>query len=151
MTDTKPTPPEVIDRLFSRLAATYGAEWTRQWAGVPMTDVKTAWGHELSGYMRNLAAIAHALDNLPDRCPNVIQFRNLCRSAPARAVPVIEAPKASPERVATELAKLAPATAKTDGREWARRIIGRHEQGDKIRPHSLSMARSALRLDRVGA
>ncbi len=27
--------------------------------------------------------VAWALENLPERCPNVIEFRNLCRQAPA--------------------------------------------------------------------
>jgi len=95
----------VIDRLFKRLAATYGSAWTSQWAGTPMNDVKSAWMYELDGYVNHLSAIAYALDNLPERCPNVIQFKHLCRAAPsAPPVPRIEPPKASPEIVAKVLA-----------------------------------------------
>lgn len=135
---------DVIDRLFTRLAASYGAEWTRQWAKVPMNDVKTAWSYELGGYISHLSAIAYALDNLPERCPSLIAFRNICRAAPGRVVPMIESPKADPERIAAALATLAPATPRTDGHEWARRIIARHKQGDKLMPYSLNLAQSAM-------
>lgn len=139
------TMAEVIDRLFSRLLATYGAAWTRQLSDVPIADVKTAWGYELSGYIDHLDAIAYGLDNLPERCPNVIQFRNLCRAAPARDVPRIEAPKADPARVAEVLAKLSTPTEKVDSKEWARRIIARHTQGDRIGVFALNQAQSGLK------
>lgn len=150
MNKTPITMAESIDWLFTRLAGTYGAQWTRQWEGTPMTDVKAAWGHELSAYAGNPSAIKHALDNLPERCPNVIQFRNLCRTAPARTVPQIEAPKADPARIREELAKLAPAPERVDGREWARRIVARHAQGERLGVFALNLAQSALR-DRMGA
>lgn len=148
----KITMADVIDRLFTRLSATYGAAWTRQWADVPIVDVKTAWGHELAGYIDHMQAIGYALDNLPERCPNVIQFKHLCRAAPQRDVPRIEAPKADPARVAEVLSKLAlPPTTGHDPKAWARRIVARHEQGDNIRPYSLKLAQSALKLNLLGA
>ena len=149
MSKNPTTMADVIDRLFTRLSATYGPDWTRQCANVPMNDIKTAWGHELAGYINHLAAIAYALDSLPERCPNVIQFRNLCRAAPARAVPLIEAPKADPVRKAEALAKLSDAPARTDGREWARRIISRKDAGEYIYPCTLGMAMSALGLKKA--
>lgn len=144
-------PTKAIDRLFERLAATYGAQWTRQWQDVPMADVKTAWAHELSGFSGSLNRIAWALENLPPKCPNVIEFKNLCRQAPAPEAPRLPEPKADPERVKAELAKLAPvrqsvATSQRDGREWARRIVARSEAGDRIRPITLRFAKEALRI-----
>lgn len=146
MTKEPVTMAESIDWLFTRLAGTYGAQWTRLWDGSPITDVKSAWGYELSGYAGNPSAIRYALENLPERCPNVIQFRNLCRAAPTVQPQRIDGPKADPERVAAELAKLAeiPARPKNDMREWARRIIGREKQGDNVSRYSLHCARSAL-------
>ena len=38
---------EAIDRLFQRLAATYGAAWDRSLGQAPIADVKTAWAHEM--------------------------------------------------------------------------------------------------------
>ena len=69
---------EVIDRIFHRLSATYGADWARQCATVPIADVKTALAQDLAGYINNLLAISYTFENLPERCPNVIQFRNPC-------------------------------------------------------------------------
>jgi hypothetical protein len=123
-------PTKAIDRLFERLAATYGAAWTRQWADVPMSDAKTAWAHELSGYGNRLDVLAWALENLPERCPNVIEFRNMCRRAPAPDLPRLPEPKADPERLKAELSKLGEiraqvAKSSTDGRDWAGRILAK--------------------------
>jgi hypothetical protein len=132
-------PVKAIDRLFERLSATYGAAWTRQWADVPVNDVKSAWGHELSGF-----------GDLPERCPNVIEFKNLCRRAPEKERPRLPEPKANPERLKKELSKLGEARkeiaskSKYDHKEWAKRIIARHEAGEKVRPISLKFAQEAL-------
>jgi hypothetical protein len=128
-------PIKAVDRLFERLGATYGEQWNRQWVNIPINDVKSAWGHELSGFGGQLEAIAWGLENLPERCPNVIEFRNLCRRAPAPELPRLPEPKADPERVRRELSKLGQIkqqvlTIKTlDSKEWARRLIARHEGG----------------------
>lgn len=149
MSKNPPSMAEVIDRLFTRLAASYGAEWTRQWDGVPIGDVKTAWGHELAGFAKNLPAIAHALENLPERCPNVIQFHNLCRTAPGPVVVFLPQPKADPARVAAELAKMVPAAAV--GRlDWARRLQAKDEMSpSSVTPTIRKMYRDALGLNRV--
>lgn len=145
-------PTKAIDRLFERLSATYGAAWTRQWADVPINDLKAAWAHELAGFAGNLEALAWALENLPERCPNVIEFRNLCRRAPAPELPRLPEPKADPERLKLELSKLGAVRAKAvagaglvDHKAWARRIMGRFDAGDRINPTTLRFAREALR------
>lgn len=140
---------KAIDRLFERMAATYGGQWSRQWADVPMADVKAAWGHELSGYAGNLQAVAWALENLPERCPNVIEFRNLCRRAPQNEALKLPEPKADPERVQRELSRLGDVRKKVmstsiDYRDWARRIIARHDAGERLNVTSLRFAREAL-------
>jgi len=145
-------PTKAIDRLFERLAATYGAAWSRQWADVPMADVKAAWAHELSSFAASLHRIAWALENLPPRCPNVIEFKHLCRQAPAPEAPRLPEPKADPERIKRELAKLGESrtktekTERTDNRQWAKRIVARHEAGESINPTSLRFAREALNI-----
>lgn len=144
-------PVQALDRLFARLAATYGAAWERSLGSTPLADVKTAWSHELSGFAGSLNRIAWALENLPPKCPNVIEFKALCRQAPTPEAPRLPEPKADPERVKAELAKLAPvrqavATSQRDGREWARRILARNEAGDRIRPITLRFAKEALRI-----
>ncbi len=144
-------PIKAIDRLFERLSATYGSAWSRQWETVPMNDVKSAWAYELGSYAQRLEAVAWALENLPERCPNAIEFRNLCRSAPAPQTPKLPEPKADPERLKAELAKLGQLRAKTvatssfDHKGWARRILGRFEGGEKLNATSVRFARDALR------
>lgn len=144
-------PTKAIDRLFERLAATYGAQWSRQWADVPMNDVKTAWAHELAGYAGSLQSVAWALENLPERCPNVIEFRNLCRRAPQPETPRLPEPTADPERVQRELSRLGDVRKKVmstsvNHRSWAHRIIALNDAGERISPTSLRFAREALRI-----
>lgn len=146
-------PTKAVDRLFERLAATYGAAWTRQWADVPLSDVKTAWAHELAGYASetSLKAVAWALENLPERAPNVIEFRAICRRAPAPELPRLPEPKADPGRLKRELSRLVDIRAKVassgvDHKAWAKSLIARDASGEKVRPISLRFAREALRL-----
>lgn len=143
--------PQAIDRLFDRLSLTYGAAFMRLYEGFETNAVKSSWAHELSGFANRLDCVAWALENLPARCPNVIEFRALCRSAPlpdANALPAPPAAPADPERVKREMAKLAMLkdAPKVDNREWARRLIQRHESGAyKSTPAALEMARDALK------
>lgn len=142
---------KAIDRLFERLAATYGAQWTRQWQDVPMTDVKTAWAHELDVFSGSLHRLAWALENLPARCPNVIEFKHLCRQAPAPDLPRLPEPKADPERLKAELSKLGELKSKvlstgTPKRlDWARAIVARHAACERVTPTVLKMAKDALK------
>lgn len=151
MNDTQKLAQDAIDKLFKRLGLTYGAAWDRSMGQAPIKDVKTTWMYELDGFLKSretLLALTWALENLPERCPNVIEFKNLCRRAPSVEPLQLEAPKADPERVKTELAKLAPARTATrnvdHGRDWARAIMRRHEAGDPVTPISLRFAGEAL-------
>lgn len=144
-------PGKAVDRIFSRLSATYGAAWDRAMGSAPLDDVKAAWAHELSGFAARLQDVAWALEHLPERCPNVIEFRNLCRQAPAPELPRLESPKADPARVAEAMQKLAPlrvqqGAACTANKDWAHRILARAEAGERITPYSLMSARMALGL-----
>lgn len=141
-------PVKAIDRLFERMAATYGAQWSRMWATVPIADVKSAWAHELSGYTNRLDALAWALENLPERCPNVIEFRNLCRQAPVPEAPRLPEPQADPQRLAAELARLGEVRRNLPdapgGKDWARRLIDRAKAGDRINRTALKFAQQAI-------
>lgn len=155
MTTAKPIDADVaIDKLFQRLAGAYMADWDRKLGQTPIKDVKTVWLHELAGFLRDShtsMAIAWALERLPERAPNVIEFRNLCRQAPAVEVPQLEAPKADPERVAAELAKMAPVkqqakTSTYDHKAWAKSLIARMKAGEPIKPIQKRFAHEALGL-----
>lgn len=140
--------PNPIDRIFRRLAATYGAAWDRSMGQAPLMDVKTAWAHELAGFTKSrddMMAIKWALENLPERCPNAIEFKRLCAQAPAQRMvelPPIP-PKADPQRVAQAIDSLSNRPTH-DPREWARRIIARQQAGEKLNPTSAQYAKQAL-------
>lgn len=142
---------KAVDRLFERLALTYGKQFTEMYATLDPQGVKTTWAYELASYDQSLHRIAWALENLPARCPNVIEFRNLCRQAPAPDVPALPEPKADPERLKQELSKLADIRAKiqtdtkVDHKAWAKRILAKYTAGERINPTSLRFAREALR------
>lgn len=138
-------PLAAIDRLFDRLAATYGRSFWSIYEGVEPGAVKTAWAHELSGFAGNLHALAWALENLPERAPNVIEFRNLARKAPATEAPRLPDAKADPQRVRNELAKLGEIrrdmpTRKAVNSDWAHRIIAKHASGIRVTRTVLAMA-----------
>lgn len=129
---------DAIDRLFTRLSATYGRDWTEAMGITPVTEAKALWAHELAQWADNLQPVAWALENLPERCPNVIAFKHLCRSAPAAAAPRLPEPQADPARVAAELAKLGQLRAKPSGtlvhsmKAWAYELQARDQAGHKI-------------------
>jgi hypothetical protein len=143
-------PLKAIDRLFDRLAATYGREWVSRWEGLDQNAIKAMWSHELGAYANHLEEIAWALENLPARAPNVIEFKQLCRSAPRREeAPQLAAPTVDPAKVNAELAKLrdllkAKPAINHDPKAWAKRIMARHEAGEMLTPVSLQYAREAL-------
>lgn len=141
-----PTP--WVDRIFHKLTLAYGRDFVGRWEGIDLNDVKTDWAHELSGFMQCPDAISYALANLPPKAPSVIEFRALARKAPLPEFKQLEAPKADTEKVALEIAKqigikqaFAP---KGDPKEWAKRIINRATNGERIRPVTLRFAREAL-------
>lgn len=150
-------PIAAIDRLFARLLGTYGSEFRNRYAGIPDGELKSIWAHELAAFATEdgLRAIAWALSNLPERCPNVIELRALARTALPAPKPTALAepePAADPERLRAEFAKLLPLreaiikNGPAPRLEWARRILARQDSGAKVSPTVLGMARSALRM-----
>ena len=142
-------PAAWIDRIFEKLALIYGREFTNRWEGLPIADVKADWAHELAGFANWPEAIKYGLENMPpDRAPTVLQFRDMCRKAPAKVMLALPEPAADPDRVKSEVAKLrnSDPTKKQDPKDWARRILARHEAGDKLNPTTLRFAREALNI-----
>lgn len=145
---------DVVEYVFKRLAATYGAAWDRSLGQAPIADVMTVWGYQLQPFTASRAAkemILWALDNLPERCPNVIEFKALCRRAPAAELPALPEPKADPERMAAALAKLAPLKASMpvgafDPKAWAKSHQARHAAGERLNANQIRCYRNALGL-----
>jgi len=139
-----------IDRLFERLSLTYGNAWQTSLGTAPLNEIKTFWLQELSGFMQSkesMMAISWALKHLPERPPNLVQFKNLCYQAPLVEKLQLPAPLADPARVSKELSKLADmriTTKRVDPKEWARKILGDYAAGAKKSPAAVEMARNAL-------
>lgn len=140
-------PASWVDRIFDKLTITYGRDFTGRYEGLDINAVKSDWGHELAAFFTHPSAIAHALSNLPDRVPSVIEFKKIARTAPAPEVPQVEHSAAGKERIAEELAKLAPIVkaryAPVDSMDWARRIVERSLHG-VVDPLPLKWAREVL-------
>lgn len=137
-------PLPVIDRLFARLNATYGRDFMGRYEGQDAGAVKTSWSHELDAYSQNLQPLAWALENLPERPPNVIEFKNICLRAPNAPTARLEAPRCDPKiaaMVSDGLRKtmaLQPVLGRLD---WAKRIL----ENPKGRTHTvIQMAKNAL-------
>jgi hypothetical protein len=139
-------PAAWTDRIFEKLTITYGRDFLSRWEGMDLNAVKSDWANELSGLFRHPSSIAWALDHLPEKPPTVVQFRRIANEMPAQAAPRLEYDAAGQERIATEIAKLAPIVTKTraDSRDWARRIVAKAESGGDVTRVVLAMARDAL-------
>lgn len=146
-------PLQAVEHIMERLTLAYGRHFTDIYAQVDPQGVKAAWGFELGAFDNDIGMqrIAWALDNLPDRAPNVLQFKTHCRQAPAPAVPQLPEPAADPERMRAELAKLGHVSVKRrqpvssyNFKQWAKRHIDADAAGQKVRPIALRFAREAM-------
>jgi hypothetical protein len=141
-----------VERLFDRLSMTYGSEFRNKWNGIPLNEVKSAWSHELGIFADNLHAIGWALQNLPDRCPNLIEFKSLCKQAPRPTTMALDAPKAPVEVVDRVLAEIAAKALKlpkdengnVDHKRWAKRLKAWHDNGGKLSLYQIKCYRTAL-------
>jgi hypothetical protein len=140
-----------IDRLFERLSMTYGIAWDNSLGSAPLNEIKSHWMHELSVFLKSkesMMSISWALDHLPERPPNLVQFKNLCYQAPEVQRPQLPSPPADPERVKQELAKFTGFRMgpKVDPKDWARKILADYDAGVKRPVAVVQMARDALRM-----
>ena len=140
-----------IDRLFERLSMTYGIAWDNSLGTAPLNEIKSFWMHGLSGFLQSkesMMAISWALNHLPERPPNLVQFKNLCYQAPAVEKPQLPSPPADPERVKQELAKFSGLRMGpgVDPKAWAHKILKDYADGVKRPVAVVQMARDALRM-----
>jgi len=142
-------PTKAVERLFEKLQLTYGTEFTNKWGELNSMDLMTNWAFELAQFADNLNAIGWALQNLPDRCPNLIEFKNLCKQAPRPITIALDAPKAPVEVIDREISKMLAGLVKKptdagDHKRWARRLKERHEKGEHLSPYQINCYKTAL-------
>jgi hypothetical protein len=91
---------------------------------------------------------------LPERCPNIIAFRNLCLRAPDANLAALAPPVNSPKDLQAELDKLKVLRNKpmafgaTDPKAWAKRILVRVDAGEPVSHAQREFAQSAMRFER---
>jgi hypothetical protein len=107
-----PLPNAWVEKIFARLQGIYGREFTGQFStgmvnGIDagLENAKVTWAEELSGFSKWPEAIGYALEHLPERVPNCIKFKELCRNAP-RPEPVRIEFKLSEEQMAANKIKV---------------------------------------------
>lgn len=138
--DTSP-----LGLLFSELWAIYGAAWMRSHGDAPLADTKAVWRKHLDGF--TAGDIKYALSHLPTKCPNVLEFRDLCRAAPKAEQKQLPRPAQDPQKVAEVVnvvkSKLSKFPAR-DPKQWARDLKARHDRGEKLGGHQINAFRQAL-------
>lgn len=127
----------------------YGSKFADMWSSADAEMVKQTWAEALqyvSGEQIK-AALRDCLNNNPWP-PSLPEFVSLCRAHykpdPVPQLTHTEIP-ADPKVVA-EIARLAQTMrdGKKDSKDWARRIIKRHSNGEKVLTVSVEYAREAL-------
>ena len=115
---------EWADRIFQRLTGIYGSQFTAKFKQIVdgidegTANAKGVWAKELGNFADKPEAIAYALDHLPtEHAPNALEFRDICRRAPVREVPMLmhklsnEELDANRKRAADLIAKFAKSKA----------------------------------------
>ena len=78
-TETRFLPIADVERIFNKLANTYGNEWTAKWRGADYGRLQMEWAEQL-GVLQEWQ-VDFALANLPERAPNLIAFKKLALEA----------------------------------------------------------------------
>jgi hypothetical protein len=125
-------PAAWTDRIFTKLTLTYGQAFLRQYDGVDMDEVKANWGHELACYAQSLEAIRHGCANLPERPPNVVQFRELCRIPQSPVLLTNDLPPVDPKMAAMVKEVFSKAEKRSNDRAWAHELKAREEAGEVL-------------------
>lgn len=123
MTSRPPLPASWVDRIFAKLIGVYGQEFLGKFtlmadgSNMGLEIAKRTWAQDLAGFgdqptegggvdTSGGLAIAYALEHLPEKAPNLIEFRALCRQAPKAELPKLER-KWTPEELRANRAKVA--------------------------------------------
>jgi hypothetical protein len=80
-----------------------------------------------------------------------LEFRAIALKAPLPQWQELPAPTLQGEKLIAQISKIAALKQRAKevpgAKDWAKRIIQRHQSGDQVRPVALRFAREALRLE----
>jgi len=144
-------PSPWVDRIFTKLAVTYGQRFLGLYAGLDLQAVKDDWAHELRGYAQSPSAIKHALTVLPiDKPPTVLEFKQLCRGAPQYAdTKQLESPRTPPPANMVEAVAEVVKAKPNDAKQWAYDLRDRElrSKGEGVTLAQKTMWRAVLGVD----
>jgi len=151
-TDPKQT-SDMIRKLFLLMHGAYGNAFMSKFS----TGEKDArgkdkgiraamivWDAKLATYPAQIVerAVSKLQDHFPTFPPGLFEFEGLCKSLlPSKIMTFDDYPKLPPAKDVSNV----QVTEVGDNRDWARRIIAKHESGGRISQACLDIARSALR------
>ena len=148
----------VVRKLFMLLHGSYGAlflgkfstgEKDAQGRDKGIRAAMKVWDAKLASFPPDV--VEKAADRLsaqyPDFPPNLPQFEAVCRAAMPRTTYAEES--GLPRLAAPVAAQVEPVNfvPHGDAKDWARRLLARHEAGDSLRPIQLRFARQALGME----
>lgn len=138
---------ELVERILSKLALTYGVRANDAYAGMDADMVRANWAQELDGV--SVEGIRYACANLPEKYPpNVIEFRRLAQGRRTEAAQLrLPPPKpaAMSEAMQRRIAGLVRPGRELDPRAWAKRLRQRELACEHLTPLQREMWRDALR------
>ena len=146
-----PIPAAWVDRLFKRFAGMYGSQKIgSMWLDADMAEVKAVWGEALGQFHGDSigGAIGRLVASGSQWPPTLPEFVELCRQSAlgrTNAMPALPAPRGNPEVASREIAAAAETIGRSrPSRDWAHRILARHEAGEHLYPAVLRIARNAV-------
>jgi len=149
--------PAVVERLFARFMAIYGAQKVATaWGNVDVAERNSTWGAALGRF--DVHVLADACNDLAMNGtswpPTLPEFVDVCERREQRpghklALPVPsrskEALRQGAERMAEFKATVTVGKRRADGRDWARRVLERAERKDgALAPMTIQFAKEAL-------
>lgn len=146
-----------IRRLFLVLHGSYGNLFTAKFAtgerdaqgkDKGIRAAMLVWDSALAKYPADVleASSKRLVTECPDYPPNLPQFEAICKAAMPRKTYAEEHGLTRLPPPSAQSVGPVEYEAKNDGRDWARRIMARHEAGESLNPTTLRFAREALRL-----
>ncbi len=150
-----------IERIFSKLTAIYGDEFTRNWRGIDADDVKDEWSSALGGFEAQDIAAALTECRAQPKAPNLPEFSAMCRRHMANRVkveikPLTKEEKAAAAVVADKVAEGFMSKEDKSGeywlngvlitkyRQWAVNLVRREASGEQIEIVSAEAWREVL-------
>lgn len=153
MSKHEPLPAAWVERIFSRFSAVWGVQKIgAMFPPESHDEVRSVWAEQLGRYSGQTigAALQAVVDSGAAWPPTLPEFLEACRRSSLERVahaPAVMLPRPTPNQQLAQaaIAKAAQSvSAVRPGREWAHKLLARHESGERLSNMQLRMARAAV-------